>query len=74
MHSSQAFTVLMMSRFFEDYLKDYAPAERQVDKKNAAGGWGGFFSRPKLELRSFIAQMATGEGKSILMPYYTVSY
>jgi len=70
-HHTQAFTVLMMSRFFEDYLKDYGPVDRQTDKKANAGGWT-FFSRPKLELRSFIAQMATGEGKSIVIAMLAV--
>ena len=60
-HHTQAFAVLMMSRFFGDYLKD---AEAQP-KAQSGGFFGGLFTRPKLELRSFIAQMATvsGEGR-----------
>jgi len=61
-HHTQAFTVLMMSRFFEDYLK----AEDPTSGKKG-GGLSSFFSKPKLDLRAFIAQMATGEGKSIVI-------
>jgi len=65
-HHTQAFTVLMMSRFFHDYLKD-------VEREEKGGGGGfTFFSRPKLELRAFIAQMATGEGKSIVIAMLAV--
>ena len=65
-HHTQAFTVLMMSRFYEDYLKDNV-----AKAKDTGGGWN-FFARPKLELRAFIAQMATGEGKSIVIAMLAV--
>ena len=65
-HHTQAFTVLMMSRFFGDYLKDAEPKA-----KDTGGGWN-FFTRPKLDLRAFIAQMATGEGKSIVIAMLAV--
>ena len=66
-HHTQAFTVLMMSRFFGDFLQG---VEKQ-EKAATGGGWS-FFSRPKLELRAFIAQMATGEGKSIVIAMLAV--
>jgi hypothetical protein len=65
-HHTQGFTVLMMSRFFEEYLKE-DPPDAAADK-NAGGGWlSGFTKKKKLDLRAFIAQMATGEGKSIVI-------
>lgn len=40
--------------------------DNEVKAKDTGGGWS-FFSRPKLELRAFIAQMATGEGMVALV-------
>ena len=60
-HHTQAFTVMMMSRFYGDYLRDAAAKARE---EKPSGGW---FSRAKLEVKAFIAQMATGEGKSIVI-------
>ena len=67
-HHTQAFAVLMMSRFYGDYLK----VKKDEAAKAGDGGLFGFFSRPKLDLRSFIAQMATGEGKSIVIAMLAV--
>ena len=49
-HHTQAFTVLMMSKFYENYLRD--PAK---------------LKKGKLKLKAFVAQLATGEGKSIVI-------
>ena len=64
-HHTQAFTVLMMAGFQKAYLSD--EAHKQRGAKAGGGIFGGVFERSKLELRSFIAQMATGEGKSIVI-------
>jgi len=57
-HHTQAFVVMMMTRFFGDYL----------DPRREEEG-GGFFGKKKdkLELKAFVAQLATGEGKSIVI-------
>ena len=47
-HHTQAFTVMMMAKFFERHLGD-----NRV--------------KSKLKLKAFIAQLATGEGKSIVI-------
>lgn len=41
------------------------------EKDSYGGGWK-FFSRAKLDLRAFIAQMGTGEGKSIVIAMLAV--
>ena len=51
-HHTQAFTVMMMAKFFETHL--LAPDE--ATKKKG-----------KLRAKAFIAQLATGEGKSIVI-------
>jgi len=44
----------------------------EADRAAESGGFFGFFGRPKLDLRAFIAQMATGEGKSIVIAMLAV--
>ena len=58
-HHTQAFTVLMMSRCYEEYLS------QEARKKNKA-------LKKKLQVQAFIAQMATGEGKSIVIAMLAV--
>eukprot|EP00966_Prymnesium_polylepis_P010026 231523-Prymnesium_polylepis.1 len=53
-HHTQAFTVLMASKFLDGVLADL----RGRDVSKAA---------KKLRLRAFIAQLSTGEGKSIVI-------
>ena len=53
-HHTQAFTVLMMCKFFALHLEDDLGADPKKKKK-----------KPKY--RTFIAQMSTGEGKSIVI-------
>ena len=53
-HHTQAFIVMMMSRFFADHLDPETAAERKKSKKGA-------------QLKAFVAQMSTGEGKSIVI-------
>jgi len=65
-HHTQAFTVLMLSRFFGDYLK-VQDTEAAASSKGKGGVFGTMFTKQKLDLRAFIAQMATGEGKSIVI-------
>ena len=65
----------MMSGFYEDFLRP--EQERAAQQQSAGGGgsasggggglFGGLFVRSKLDLRAFIAQMGTGEGKSIVI-------
>ena len=59
-HHTQAFTVLMMARFYGDYLGGNAAA------------FGAERKRVKLPLKAFIAQLATGEGKSIVIAMLAV--
>ena len=57
-HHTQAFTVLMMSRFFEDYLKSAPEAKVAAAAASGGGGlFGGVFTKQKLDLRAFIAQV-----------------
>ena len=56
-HHTQAFTVMMMVRCFEEYLGRTA--------RNQQGG-------SKLRVQAFIAQLATGEGKSIVIAMLAV--
>eukprot|EP00965_Chrysotila_dentata_P153830 5084773-Pleurochrysis_carterae.AAC.1 len=44
-HFTQAFTVMMMARFFETYLLDRSDPQRQAAKKG------------KLKLKAFVAQV-----------------
>ena len=53
-HHTQAFTVLMMTRFFETYIA----ADREQDQTA---------KKHKLKPKAFIAQLSTGEGKSIVI-------
>ncbi|KAL3928165.1 MAG: hypothetical protein SGPRY_002510, partial [Prymnesium sp.] len=46
--------------------------EKMTEEKDSYGGGWKFFSRPKLDLRAFIAQMGTGEGKSIVIAMLAV--
>ena len=55
-HHTQAFIVMMMARFFGDYLDP--KLDPKVKAKNTPG---------KLKLKAFVAQMSTGEGKSIVI-------
>ena len=52
-HHTEAFTVLMMCKFFAGYLRDADSTVAPKGKKRA--------------LKAFIAQLATGEGKSIVI-------
>ena len=56
-HHTQAFTVMMMVRCFEEYLG------REARERNA---------KSKLKVQAFIAQMSTGEGKSIVIAMLAV--
>eukprot|EP00966_Prymnesium_polylepis_P167168 3864451-Prymnesium_polylepis.1 len=56
-HHTQAFTVMMMVRCFEEYLG------REARERN---------KRSKLQVQAFIAQLATGEGKSIVIAMLAV--
>lgn len=58
-HHTQAFTVMMMVRCYEDYQSQEARARNKKDKK-------------KFQVQAFIAQMATGEGKSIVIAMLAV--
>jgi len=58
-HHTQAFTVMMMVRCYEDYLSQEARARNKALKK-------------KLQVQAFIAQLATGEGKSIVIAMLAV--
>jgi len=58
-HHTQAFTVMMMVRCYEDYLSQEARARHKKEKK-------------KFQVQAFIAQMATGEGKSIVIAMLAV--
>jgi len=60
-HHTQAFTVIMMARCFQEHLSDFARQQKAKAKAKA-----------KLELRAFIAQLATGEGKSIVIAMLAV--
>ena len=55
-YHTQAFTVLMMSRFYGDYLK---VKKDEAARAAESGGFFGFFGRPRLDLRAFIAQVTT---------------
>merc|ERR1719502_378730 len=55
-HHTQAFTVMMMARFFGDYLERKEGESAKEKKKREA-----------LKLKAFVAQLATGEGKSIVI-------
>ena len=55
-HHTQAFIVMMMARFFGDYLDP--TLDPKIKAKNMPG---------KLKLKAFVAQMSTGEGKSIVI-------
>ena len=55
-HHTQAFTVMMMSRFFGDHLDP----NREMTKAEAKAA-------AKMKLKAFVAQLATGEGKSIVI-------
>ena len=59
-HHTQAFTVLMMAKFFTDFL--------QGDPQGAAAlGKGGKASKNAVKYKTFVAQLSTGEGKSIVI-------
>lgn len=58
-HHTQAFTVMMMACCYQDHLSELARIEKARSKK-------------ALQLRAFIAQMATGEGKSIVISMLAV--
>ena len=60
-HHTQAFTVLMMSHFYGDYLGGNERVFNQAPKKTKLAG-----------LKAFIAQLATGEGKSIVIAMLAV--
>ena len=60
-HHTQAFTVMMMARFYDQYLKHLKPGEVVKTSKKA-----------KIPLKAFIAQLATGEGKSIVISMLAV--
>ena len=64
----------MMSRFYADHLKGAPmPGDKPKEGASSLGLFGGIFGgAPKLELRAFIAQMATGEGKSIVIAMLAV--
>jgi hypothetical protein len=72
-HHTQALTVLMMSRFYTEHL---APAESRARASGARAsekeGWGGLLGGAPPKLQSFIAQVATGEGKSIVIAMLAV--
>ena len=55
-HHTQAFTVLMMSKFYEKHLIIDAAAKK----------------KSKLKLKAFVAQLATGEGKSIVIAMLSI--
>jgi hypothetical protein len=68
-HHTQALTVLMMSRFFDQLITPSEAAEPSV----AAGGRkGSVVGKRKLAARTFVAQMSTGEGKSIVIAMLAV--
>ena len=50
-HHTQAFTVLMMSKFYDLHLKGGVAKD----------------AKKKLSLKAFVAQLSTGEGKSIVI-------
>jgi len=58
-HHTQAFTVMMMARCYQEHLSELARIEKSRSKKG-------------IELRAFIAQLATGEGKSIVIAMLAV--
>ena len=53
-HHTQALTVLMMSKFYDLHLKGGVAKDAKDAKK-------------KLSLKAFVAQLSTGEGKSIVI-------
>ena len=74
-HHTQALVVMMMSRFFAEHL---AP-DRAAPSSAPSTGGSGLLSRssilkpkPGLALKAFIAQMGTGEGKSIVIAMLAV--
>lgn len=54
-HHTQAFTVLMAAKFFNLHLSE---ADRKTGQRH---------TKRSLRLKSFVAQLATGEGKSIVI-------
>ena len=64
----------MMSRFYAEHLKGAPmPGDKPKEETSSLGLFSGIFGgAPKLELRAFIAQMATGEGKSIVIAMLAV--
>ena len=55
-HHTQAFIVMMMARFFKEYLDPSREEPTPATKKGKG-----------LQLKAFVAQLATGEGKSIVI-------
>lgn len=58
-HHTQALTVMMMVRCYEEYLSQEARVRAKKEKR-------------KFQVQAFIAQMATGEGKSIVIAMLAV--
>ena len=65
-HHTQALVVLMMSRFFGEYLDPNRPRVAETPAKSSSKG------KQPLALKAFIAQMSTGEGKSIVIAMLAV--
>merc|ERR1719421_2431540 len=66
-HHTQAFAVLMMSAFFETHLRAPQAAGAAGGAVGAAKGAAAPARGLPLSLKAFIAQMSTGEGKSIVI-------
>jgi hypothetical protein len=74
-HHTQSFVVLMMARFFGDVVKPPSPAESSEGAKGMGEkSWVEKImgEKSKLNAKTFIAQMATGEGKSIVIAMLAV--
>jgi hypothetical protein len=74
-HHTQSFVVLMMARFFGDVVKPPSPAESSEGAllPYKSSSWTKIMGeKSKLNAKTFIAQMATGEGKSIVIAMLAV--
>jgi hypothetical protein len=75
-HHTQSFVVLMMARFFGDVVKPPSPAESSegalLPYKSSSWSTKIMGEKSKLNAKTFIAQMATGEGKSIVIAMLAV--